>query len=83
MFNNIEQKTIEILKKKYGSVHDPVEPLEKEVGLANANEYMQASLEMFQENPNSTNYNYVISTMLVYQYWNQKATKEFILTEEF
>jgi hypothetical protein len=44
---------------------------------------MQASLELFQENPNSTNYNYVISTMLVYQYWNQKATKEFILTEEF
>ena len=83
MFNNVEQKTIEILKKKYGSVHDPVESLVKELGLTNANVYMQASFEMFQENPSSTNYNYMIATMLVYQYWNQKETKEFILTEEF
>ena len=33
MFNNIEQTTIGILKKKYGSVHDPVKSLEKELGL--------------------------------------------------
>lgn len=83
MFNNIEQKTIEILKKQYGSVHDPVESLVKELGLTNANVYMQTCFEMFQENPSSTNYNYMIATMLVYQYWNQKDIKEFTLTEEF
>jgi hypothetical protein len=83
MFNNVEQKTIDILKKQHGSVHDMVEPLVKELGLATANEYLKTAYEMYLENPSSTNYNYMISTMLVYQYWNQKETKEFSITEDF
>lgn len=82
-FNNVEQKTLHILKQKYGSIHDEVEPMEKELGIANANNYLQAAFEMFIENPSSTNYNYVIATMLTYQYWSQKDTKEFIITEDF
>tara|TARA_R110002020_G_scaffold123542_1_gene280176 strand:- start:6862 stop:7113 length:252 start_codon:yes stop_codon:yes gene_type:complete len=83
MFNNIEQKTIEILKKQHGSVHDTVEPIQKEVALMNANEYLEAIIEMYRENPSSTNYNYMIAGLINYQYWFQKETNEFILTEEF
>jgi len=83
MFNNIEQKTIEILKKQHGSVHDAVEPIQKEVALMNANEYLEAIIEMYRENPSSTNYNYMIAGLINYQYWFQKDINEFILTEEF
>ena len=82
-FNNVEQKTLQILKQKYGSIHDAVDSMEKELGIANANNYLQAAYEMFVENPSSTNYNYMIATMLTYQYWSQKDTKEFIITEDF
>ncbi len=44
---------------------------------------LQAAFEMFIENPSSTNYNYMIATMLTYQYWGQKDTKEFMITEDF
>jgi|TARA_R100000329_G_C7538312_1_gene190029 hypothetical protein len=83
MFNNVEQKTIEILKKQHGLSCDIVEPMVKELALATANDYLQTAYEMFLENPSTTNYNYMISTMLVYQYWNQKQTKEFSITEDF
>jgi len=83
MFNNIEQKAIEILKKQHGSVHDAIEPIQKELRLMNANEYLEAIFEMFKDNPSSTHYNYMIAGLINYQYWNQKETKEFVLTEEF
>ena len=82
-FNNVEQKTLQTLKRLYGSIHDAVNTMEKELGLANANNYLQAAYEMFVENPSSTNYNYMIATMLTYQYWSQKDTKEFVITEDF
>ena len=49
----------------------------------NANEYLEAIIEMYRENPSSTNYNYMIAGLINYQYWFQKETNEFILTEEF
>ena len=57
--------------------------MEKELGIANANTYLQTAYELFMENPSSTNYNSVIATMLTYQYWSQKDIKEFIITEDF
>tara|TARA_R100000734_G_scaffold16584_1_gene12675 strand:- start:143 stop:394 length:252 start_codon:yes stop_codon:yes gene_type:complete len=83
MFNNVEQKTIEILKKRYGSTHDAVESMERELGLVNANEYIEVAFELFKEKPSCSNYNNMITIMLVYQYWTNKKIKEFILTEDF
>jgi len=77
---NINKDTIEytiydILKQNFGSVHEPIDVNVKQQHLQAALESYEQTSISFKENPSTTNWNMLLTTMANYQYWEQKRVE--------
>ena len=83
MFSDVENQILEKLKKEFGSIHESMdeEIVTEKVEIAKAL-YDQA-IEDFRINQSAKNYNVLILAMVSLQYWNQKRTRFFSISEDF
>lgn len=81
--NNVERIIDNLLEQEYGSVHEPVDMRFKHEKQTGSIESFTTATTAFLKNPSPVNYNMVITTMLAYQYWTQKAVAYFDMEADF
>ena len=83
-WNDVETTILGLLEQEYGSVHERVDTPFRHKKRMGATDAFSKAYASYLDNPSSVNYNMVITTMLAYQYWTQKATfNEFKYGEDF
>ena len=81
--NNVEETVYNALTKEYGSIWDEVEESVGIEKLALSKQLYDTTSKVFLSNPSAYNYNFLLTAMLTYQYWQAKRTKCFTLEAEF
>lgn len=81
--NDVEQIIDNFLEQEYGNVHEPVDVHFKHEKQTGAIVTFTTATTAFLKNPSPVNYNMVITTMLAYQYWTQKAVAHFDMEADF
>lgn len=66
----------DLLKKEYGSLREEVSPQLKKNRVKSSVQGIEVAKKNFIKNCSATNWNVLVSAMVSYQYWQQKATTE-------
>ena len=71
------------LKQKYGEVWVKMDEEIVQEKIDSSKKLYEIAVDDFRKNQSAFNYNILITAMLSLQYWNQKKTKLFSITEDF
>ncbi|MAP53980.1 MAG: hypothetical protein CL605_03675 [Altibacter sp.] len=71
------------LKREYGEVWEKMDEEIVQKKIDASKKLYEIAVDDFRKNQSAFNYNILITAMLSLQYWNQKKTKLFSLTEDF
>tara|TARA_R100001460_G_scaffold54467_3_gene93718 strand:+ start:2730 stop:2981 length:252 start_codon:yes stop_codon:yes gene_type:complete len=83
MYNDIEMKMLESLKKEFGETYEALEEVIVMDKLRVAQQLYKKTVDDYRLNQSAKNYNMLTVAMICLQYWGQKKVKLFSLTEEF
>jgi len=72
----IEDTIYKILNDNFGSVHESIDAEVKQEKVQAALEGFEQTIISFKQNPSSTNWNMMLTTMANYQYWVQKRVNK-------
>ena len=81
--SEVEELVLKMLKSLYGSIHESVNEELVLSKIEACKKLYELAVDEYRINQSAHNYNILISAMVGLQYWNQKKTKLFTLTEEF
>lgn len=71
------------LKEKYGETWQKMDEEIVQEKIESSKRLYEIAVKDFRKNQSAFNYNILITAMLSLQYWNQKKTKMFSITEDF
>ncbi len=83
MYNDVEMKMIESLKKEFGETYEVLEEVIVMDKLRIAQQLYNKTVDDYRLNQSAKNYNMLVVAMVCLQYWNQKKVKLFSITEDF
>ena len=78
-----EELIYSALKQKYGETWEKMDERTVQEKIDSSKKLYEIAVNDFRKNQSAFNYNILITAMLSLQYWNQKKTKLFSLTEDF
>ena len=80
MYSDMENIVLEKLRKEFGSMHESMNEQDVTVKVENSKTLYEQATDDYRLNQSAKNYNVLILSL---QYWNQKRTRFFSVTEEF
>ncbi len=83
MYSDMENIVLEKLRKEFGSMHESMNEQDVTVKVENSKALYEQATDDYRLNQSAKNYNVLILAMISLQYWNQKRTRFFSVTEEF
>ena len=82
-FNENEELVISALKQTYGETWKPLEEEVIQEKIDASKKLFDLTTKEFRINQSAYNYNMLLTAMLSLQYWTQKKSKSFSITEDF
>ena len=83
MFSEFEDKIINSLRKEFGAIYEELDEVIVMDKVRTARQLYEKAVDDFRVNQSAQNYNMLILGMVTLQYWNQKKTRLFSITEDF
>ena len=81
--NDMEQLVNESLKTEYGEVWVAMNEEEISTKIEQSRKLYDMIVIEYRENQSARNYNIMITAMLSLQYWTQKRSNSFTMSEDF
>jgi len=81
--SDTEELIFNALKQEYGKIWEAVDEELVQTKIDSCKKLYELAVNEYRVNQSAYNYNILITAMISLQYWNQKKTKLFSITEDF